>query len=161
MAARADVIYVQGDVSGTWAADTVMVTGQITIQQNQRLTIEPGVKVLFQGHYKFIVYGLISAIGTPTDSILFTASNTMEGWHSIRFIDSPDTSYLIYCIVQYGRTTGVYTDPDVDGGGIYCWLSDPIIAHCSIRCNSTAGSDGSGTAAVFTANHRMPLLKIV
>lgn len=45
--AMADVIYVSGDVSGVWTADTVLVTSEVRVPQDSTLIIEPGVKVLF------------------------------------------------------------------------------------------------------------------
>ena len=42
--AQADVIFVSGDVSGTWSADTVIVTAEVRIPPGEMLVIEPGRK---------------------------------------------------------------------------------------------------------------------
>ena len=55
--AGATVIYVSGDQTGTWAADTVIVTGEVRVPPNEALTVEPGTQVLFQDLYKFIEIG--------------------------------------------------------------------------------------------------------
>jgi hypothetical protein len=106
-----------GDVSGTWAlgGSPYEIQGEITIPDGLTLTIEPGVLVEFQGHYKFIVEGRLLAVGTETDTIVFTINDTtgfsipdtsLGGWHGIRFNwTSPanDSSKIIYCKLQYGK----------------------------------------------------------
>jgi len=46
-----------GDVSGQWTKEgsLYLIDGEITVPQDQTLKIEPGVQVIFQGHYKFII----------------------------------------------------------------------------------------------------------
>jgi len=133
-----------GNVSGTWEASgsPYLIEGEITIPSGDSLVIEPGVDVIFQGHYKFIVNGWLEAIGTEQDSILFTPANTSEGWHGIRFIDAPDSSHLLFCLIQYGHTIWI-SFPDACGGGIYCENSNPVIAHCTIKENES-GAYGGG-----------------
>lgn len=78
-----------GDVSGTWssAGSPYYIQGEITIPNSETLTLEPGVGVVFLGHYKFNVQGRLLAVGTQIDSIKFTAANTDTGWHGIRFMN--------------------------------------------------------------------------
>jgi PKD repeat protein len=52
------------------------VYGDIYVPDNSKLTIEPGVEVLFMGSYSFDVYGSLYAQGTPTDTIVFKANDT-------------------------------------------------------------------------------------
>ena len=134
--AFAQTIIPGGNVSGTWSAagSPYLIEGEITIPSSDTLIIGPGVDVNFQGHYKFIVNGWLLAEGTENDSIIFTAADTSEGWHGIRFIDAPDSSHLYYCILQYGRATG--PSHDNDGGAIYCESSNPSISNCTISGNS-------------------------
>lgn len=132
-----------GNVSGNWevAGSPYLVEGEITVPGGETLTIEPGVEVIFQGHYKFIVRGLLEAVGTAADSILFTAADTSEGWHSISFINAPDSSRLSYCIIQYGKANiGSYED--LHGGGIYCSNSNPILSHSTIHQNNAYWNGG-------------------
>ena len=130
-----------GNVSGTWTAagSPYLIEGEITIPNFATLLINPGVEVNFQGHYKFNVNGWLFAEGTASDSVTFTASDTGEGWHGIRFIDAPDSSHLYYCILQYG-TTG--SSPDNQGGAIYCSSSSPSISNCTISGNSAYKGGG-------------------
>ena len=133
-----------GYVSGTWtgANSPYQINGDITVHTDSALTIEPGVEVIFQGHYPFIINGILNAVGTETDSIHFTAAIADTGWRGLRFVNSADTSYLAYCIIEYGKSTGgnIY---DKRGGGIFCQNSQLKISHCSIR-NNLAERYGGG-----------------
>ncbi len=70
-----------GDVSGIWtyANSPYIIDGEIAIQQGDQLIIEPGIQVIFSGHYKFNIYGRILAQGTEIDTIIFTAQDTTVG----------------------------------------------------------------------------------
>src|SRR3990172_5123585 len=112
-----------GNVYGTWtlAGSPYQIQGAIQIPNDSTLTIQPGVTVDFQGHYKFLVQGRLLAIGTVTDTIIFAATNTTNGWWGIRFDNTPatnDTSKIIYCKLQYGIATGTSSD-DQSGGAFY------------------------------------------
>ena len=115
-----------GDVSGTWtkALSPYHINGEITIPNDSTLTIEPGVEVIFTGHYEFNVKGRLLAIGTETDTIVFTINDT-TGFHNITIFDggwggikledinsSNDSTIIEYCSFQYGKTDY--------GGAIYC-----------------------------------------
>ena len=76
--AHSQTVIPGGSVSGTWTASgsPYLIEGEIVINNRQTLTIESGVEVIFQGHYKLIVNGWLQAIGAESDSILFTAADT-------------------------------------------------------------------------------------
>jgi hypothetical protein len=91
-----------GAVSGVWreAGSPYRILGDIYITRGSTLRIEPGVTVLFTGNYKLDNFGQISAVGTATKRILFTAENTAliaslnygdpvgsGGWGGIRMQD--------------------------------------------------------------------------
>ncbi|MCP4708276.1 MAG: hypothetical protein GY869_06605, partial [Planctomycetes bacterium] len=141
----------------TWDADTVLVTCEVTVDDGVTLTIEPGVLVEFQGHYKLNVQGRLLAEGTVADTITFTVADTTGfsdinsingGWHGIRFYDTSatnDTSKIVYCTLKYGKATdgisgnngtGIIDD---DGGAINVRnFSKVIISNCNISYNSAA-----------------------
>ncbi len=129
--------YVSGDVSGVWEASgsPYYVTGELHVPTDDSLRIMPGCSVIFQGHYKFCVdsSAVLKAIGTETDSIIFTAENTVSGWWGIRFIHSSEACTLEYCRIQYGRALG--DEDDIHGGGIYCDHSNPYISKNTITQN--------------------------
>jgi parallel beta-helix repeat protein len=104
-----------GDVSGTWnkVNSPYYIDGEIRIPIGDKLIIEPGVKVIFTGHYKLIVNGILEAIGNERDSIYFFPSDTSVGWHGLRFIEAEDVSNLQYCILEYGKSPmqNMFTKP--------------------------------------------------
>jgi parallel beta-helix repeat protein len=146
-----------GNVSGTWtlANSPYHINGEITIPDGQTLTIEPGVKVIFTGHYKFNVQGRLLAIGTQLDTITFTPQNPETGWHGIRFMSTPqtnDTAKIIYCKLQYGKAnTG--NDYDISGGAIFVLnFSKLIISNCLLHHNSCGSSGQPGGGAICLWN---------
>ena len=65
-------------VYGTWtkANSPYEIYRDIYIPDDSTLTIEPGVTVEFQGHYKIVVKGRINSQGTSDENILFTINDT-------------------------------------------------------------------------------------
>ncbi|MFH1861565.1 MAG: right-handed parallel beta-helix repeat-containing protein [bacterium] len=138
LSSRAEVIQVSGVVSGFWRADTVLVVGEVQIQAGSSLTIDPGVRVLFNGHYKLIVNSnsTLTAAGTVGDSIYFSAVIPDSGWYGIRFLSSSSSSRLAYCHLTHGRAYG--SGEDALGGAILCNSSNPTIEHCLIDSNTAS-----------------------
>ncbi len=137
-----------GNISGNWtlAGSPYYIQGSIRIPNDSTLTIEPGVKIFFQvSTYKLLVVGRLLAIGTITDTITFTATDTTNGWRGIRFDNTPitnDTSKILYCKIQYGKATGV--SPEDKGGALYFNnFSKAIISNSTIS-NNVASSSGGG-----------------
>lgn len=148
---RSGVIDVAGSISAdtVWNADTVRVVGDVTVEDDVTLTIEPGVRVEFQGYYGLDVDGTVIAVGTPRQRILFTTDDpqsfavdaTHTGcWNGIRFENTRSTnvpSRLEYCTFEYSKATG-------GGGGQYPYAggalsvvdySDLTVEHCILRKN--------------------------
>ncbi len=134
-----------GYVSGTWnaAGSPYQVEGTITVHDDSTLTIDPGVAVIFQGNYQFIIEGRLNAMGTETDSILFTAASSAEGWGGLRFINAHVYSRLEYCRLELGLAQGAW--PNSCGGAVYLYGSIQAIKHCAF-INNWADFDGG---AVF------------
>jgi hypothetical protein len=149
LAALAGATDVSGPVSGEWTAvgNPYNVVGDIYVSTGQALMIQPGVEIIFQGHYSLKIYGTLQAVGTASDSITFTAADTSQGWKGVRFEYAGNPSLLSYCILEYGNPTQQH--PDGRGGAIYCWYSNPIISHCSIRNNHAL--DGGGISCYFSS----------
>jgi parallel beta-helix repeat protein len=142
--AWASVIYVSGDQTGTWSADTVIVTAEVRVPPSMSLTILPGVEVLFSVYCKFIVdsAATLRAVGTAADSIRFDVLPPDTAWHGIRFLSASDSSRLEYCIMTHGSATG--SGEDIKGGAIYCSSSSPTISGNTISDNACPGVSGFG-----------------
>ncbi|MBI5059948.1 right-handed parallel beta-helix repeat-containing protein [candidate division KSB1 bacterium] len=137
---------VSGPVSGTWtlSGSPYTVIDHVTVPAGHLLTIEPGVQVLFTGHYKVNVLGRLQAIGTAQDSIIFTRAFPTEEskWWGIRFVAADGLCILEYCRIEYGRATPGANTYDDAGGGIMSLLSSPLIRHCLITNNYAARTGG-------------------
>jgi hypothetical protein len=98
------------------------------------LNIQPGVQVVFQGHYTFMINqnSALRAIGNENDSITFSAPSA-EGWGGLRFISANDSSFLSFCIIQNARTQGVF--PSGCGGGVYSDHTNLTVRNSTIRYN--------------------------
>ena len=154
----------QGDVSGIWTIENspYLIYGDLEIPNDSTLTIEPGVTIEFQGHYKLNVEGRLLAVGTESDTIVFTINDTTGfsnidipdgGWHGITFNPSAgnDSSMIIYCKLQYGKAVGPNWQ-DNEGGAIRVYnFSKLIISNCLIDKNIAHGGDYSGGGAVLIA----------
>jgi hypothetical protein len=140
-ALKAQTYILPGDVQGTWDApgSPYYIVGEIVLPEGDSLVIEPGVDVIFMWHDKFEVRGHLEAIGTETDSILFTASSPGTGWHGIRFFDDLSRSRLSYCTLTHGLASGTSGG---SGGALYTYDSNPIIDHCKIVDNFSYGNGG-------------------
>ncbi len=139
---------VSGDINQdtTWSG-TVNVVGDVRVMDPYSLTIEPGTTIEFQGHYFLKIYGDIQAIGTETDSIVFTASNPVTGWKGIRLnnttydegdfwylLSNNDTSNLSYCRIEYTQSYPA----------IYVRIFTKInISHCFFYRNRSSGTGGN------------------
>ena len=141
-----------GAVSGIWtlAGSPYNIQGSIQILDGTTLTIQAGVTVNFQGTYKLNVQGRLLAVGSVADTIVFTATNTTNGWRGIRFDNTPatnDTSKIVYCKLQYGKATG--SSPNDDGGALYFdTFSKVLISNCLIS-NCAANRSGG---AIYCGN---------
>lgn len=134
-----------GNVSGVWdsTGSPYYVTCDVTVPAGETLEIQPGVEVLFTGHYKFNVRGNLQAFGTEIDSIVFTRAFPSEEskWAGMRIIDASDTIRFNHCVVEYARSEA--NSDGFGGGGILSDHTNTIIDHCTIR-NNYSFSDGGG-----------------
>jgi hypothetical protein len=144
----AQVIVPGGYVSGNWVAQSspYIVNGDIEILQDSTLNIEPGVEVMFNGLYQFVVRGKLLATGTVTDSIYITTTDTITWWHGLKFYDiwapDDDTSRLKYCRIEKGLGPGGGTQCS-GGGAIFVHNSGKIrIEHCLLIGNYADNGGG-------------------
>jgi len=134
-----------GDVSGTWgvAYSPYFINGEIRVPNDSTLTIDPGVEVVFMGHYKLNIQGRILAIGTQTDSIRFTVQDQVAGWHGVRFINTPsvnDTSKLSYCSFKYGKANTGSGDDRCGGAMMIRAFDKVVVSNCLFDFNMQSGT---------------------
>jgi len=159
--AHADVVFVGGDVSGTWSADSVIVSDSIYVSPGNSLEIEPGTHVIFLAAYSFRVYSgaVLRAVGTETDSISFLPA--VEGYNTlgIDFEDASDESIMEYCYFSHALYSAIaFTNSKgtirncllednhgyYRGGGISVLdSSDAIIENNTIRNNDATSQGGA------------------
>ena len=147
--AQAQTIEVSGTQSGVWDADTVLVTGNIKVQDS--LCILAGTTVLFDGFYSIRVENgaSLTALGTENDSILFTIADTTNfhvfnsgrgGWNGIR-LNKAGACQFDYCRFQYGKAA---LDDDQDGGALRIFSCDDVkINHSTLFCNFSREHGGA------------------
>jgi len=160
--ARADT-----EVSGVISTDTIwtiagspyVVTGNILVEENVQLTIEPGVIVKFRAHpiewqaYYIRVDGILDAQGSESNPITFTSEDAKHPWGCIGFTDTSvdwdeATStgcILSNCIIECGGASqgGIHEFRDAV---IRCFSSSPMIRNSIIRYSNfdAIRSEGSG-----------------
>ncbi|MEO8231046.1 MAG: right-handed parallel beta-helix repeat-containing protein [Ignavibacteriota bacterium] len=136
-----------GVVAGTFPNYTI--TNKIVIAASDRVYINPGTTVLFSGATSgFDVNGKFSAVGTITDSIIFsslTQDSTGGAYNGFYFLDSSvDTA----CIINYARIEYAYYGLRCSGASptlsnSYLWkcrrafyiqtVSNPAISHNKVE----------------------------
>jgi hypothetical protein len=95
-----------GELTGTLtkAGSPYTVTADLTVPKGKSIVMEPGVEMYFNQHIGMDVYGQITAEGTASDSIIFTASDTALGWYGIRIrktLSEEEEQAFSYCQFSY------------------------------------------------------------
>ncbi len=149
-----------GWLSGTLGPGEYHVVDDIFVDEDSTLTLMPGTTFHFDSAYVFSIYGTLLAVGTETDSIIFTTDTTAnpDRWRRLFFdFASSSGSQLAYCLIENAFATGGWGS---NGGGVYCNYSSPTFAHCVIRNNeanfgggvSCYNSSASFTNCTITGN---------
>ena len=143
------------EVSGAWlkANSPYYINNDIYLRQNNNLSIEAGVEIIFAGPYKMEVEAnaALTAIGTINDSIAFKPINIDIGWTGIRLLESGNDDKFQYCSFSYGNKVGIEyagADEDQSGGAIAAKYSCPTIKNCLFN-NNYASSFGGALAIKY------------
>lgn len=147
-------------VSGVWtkANSPYYIMNDIEVPDNSVLVIEPGVHLIFKGHYKLQVNGALVAKGNATDSIYFLPADTVSGWRGVQIDNSNlgangamndnDSSLFAYCVFQWARNIG---DNYYRGSAFYLREFSKVYIANSLFSNNysmvSTPSDGSGKGA--------------
>lgn len=171
-------IEVSGDIAANtiWNADTIKITGNISVGADVLLSIYPGTYIEAQGYYKIDIFGRIKAIGTQTNPIVFSANDTTSfwqdstsvqgGWGGINIIGtntSTDTSIFDNCLIQFGKRLDVYGG-NIKGGAINVKDYGALIIRNSVFKNNMVicyitGVDGAAGGAVYCKNVSVVLIE--
>ena len=147
--AKGQTIEVSSLQSGVWEADTVLITGDVVVEDSLRIT--SGTTVLFDSFYSITVKqdASLKALGAKNDSILFTIADTTGfhiynsgrgGWNGIR-LSKAGCCQFDYCRFQYGKAA---IDDDQDGGALRIRMSDDVnISHSTLFCNFSREHGGA------------------
>jgi hypothetical protein len=140
----------------TWtkANSPYLITGDVTVNENKTLTIEPGAKVRFVpisddqssgddiNRSELRIRGILRAVGTSSDSILFTSNAETPAagdWYGIRVYDSGSKAFLDYCRIEY-NTYGIRAS------GYNSSKTDTIsVSHSLFQNGGTALNHTSGS----------------
>ncbi len=155
----------------TWysADNPHIITGNVTVNDGETLTIEAGCEIKFDGNYRLVVYGALHADGTTTDHIIFTsndASPDKGDWRNIHFSGSDVGTYMDYCDISYGGSSKnngsvLLQSPDgnvslsnclienSDGHGIREDWNSSSLSSCTIRDNDKSGLYLNGTGTII------------
>lgn len=140
--------------SGIWtkAGSPYILTQHCWVSRGNKLIIEPGVEVRYDGPYLFIIMGQLEAVGTPDDSIRFIPHRLSESskGHGIEFrYTEVDTSKLVYCVFEKMKD---YYDPFIqwEWHTIRGWIACPIlISHSRISNNHSPAIQMEHSSAII------------
>ena len=95
---------------------TIIIAGDVTLEANSRLFIEPGTKILFETNRdlsksgidktrsELVIRGTLIARGLRGKKITFSSKSSsprMGDWYGIQFLHLKSGSILEYCIIEY------------------------------------------------------------
>lgn len=111
-------IMIQGEQTGILDADTVLITGNVSVPAGGTLTFLPGTTILTTGFFGINVEGTLLAEGTINSKLVFSVADTSGfynlydsrgGWNGINFLSTDqagDSSIFSHCTFYYGKAFG-------------------------------------------------------
>lgn len=150
--ACAQTLEVNGNQTGVWDADTVLVTGDVTVADSLRVL--PGTVVLFDGFYAISINkdAVFMAQGTAMDSIRFTVADTTGlcvynsgegGWNGFR-MERAGKVQFDYCVLEYAKASDT---TDMSGGAMRINDCDDVeIRHSTLHFNKAREHGGAVSA---------------
>lgn len=168
-----DVIEIdRGSKKGIWNdQQPYYVFGNITIEQNDTLTLEPGCKIYMTGYHNIDVFGTLKAVGTENDSIVLDKKG--YAWGGFTFEGhQASSSELSYCDITTAcdinlksvsiqitySSNGLGTSFIINGDASPSFINNRFTAHFHFRDSSytlfqnNILSSLGGTLAYFDNN---------
>ena len=114
---------IESNTTWTKANSPYIVTGNVGIPEDIRLTIEPGVEVRFEGAYEILVNGSVDANGTTSEPIVFgsTTLGTSSGATMLFFkkadLSETTLNHVSFLDAQYAIRVGTH-DIDNNSGNL-------------------------------------------
>ncbi len=137
----------QGNVSGELSKtrSPYHIKADVTVPPDARLKIEPGVVLLFDTTKVFRVEGVLIAVGTKAQPIVFKSSQKAPkgaAWEGIQFTNrSKNESQLQFCRIENARR------------GVSLFSVSPLIANCEILSSAEDGILCEVSYAKIQKNH--------
>ncbi len=127
--------YVWGN--NTWRSFGLpyLIEGQGGVSKGGTLTIEPGVEVRMAQDASFSIDGILSAVGTSEQPVIFTGVQKQAGWWKGISIGNGGVAELRYCDIGYGGNWG----PIGNSAQLTVQSSSLAISNCRIHDSSSAG----------------------
>jgi hypothetical protein len=165
------------DVNGLISADSrwtiadspINITGDVRVEMNTTLIIDPGVEVVFQSSpdvsqgYSIRIDGTLIARGDKMEPVAFTAADRLIPWGAIMFSDTSidwdqeksTGSVIEYCVIEYGGN-------QADGAAmISAFNAMPLIARNVIRFSVASGISAlvsEDPAVIFSLSGKISIL---
>lgn len=118
---------VSNSVSGTWSptGNPYIIADTCTVPAGQRLTIQPGVVAWIGSNVTMNVVGLIQAVGSVSNHIIFTSPGGKSvNWNTINVASASGRHVFKYCDFNHATTALSVATPTVDCDVTYCSFSD-------------------------------------
>ncbi|MDP8221645.1 MAG: dockerin type I domain-containing protein, partial [Candidatus Stygibacter frigidus] len=99
----------EGVVSGIWHSDLgpYLATGDITVNPNDLLVIEPGTEIILDNGAEFMVKGQLIADARDSEMIIF---RTESDWTGIHIKDSEQENIIAWCEISGATESAIYID---------------------------------------------------
>ena len=130
------------DEDTTWGVEDspIVLEGPVVVSRGATLTIEPGVEVRGTPGARLVVAGVLHAVGTRKDPIVFTSNHDDKRWRGIRFLGQLRTMDL--------RSRLSHVDISRAVTALDVWFDSPRISRATLRRNATAIDLTMPTAAM-------------
>jgi hypothetical protein len=131
----------EGNYSGTLtkSKSPYLVRGNLVINENDTLIIEPGAQLFFEEDALLTINGVLIAAGTKSSVIIFTSFQDELGWKGIHIINPTGSSKLNFCII---KNVFLPQDDQLDYGALEISNGDIEIENCIFVDNYTQYGGG-------------------